>query len=211
MATRTIARRAAVIAATTLALGTGLAPAALAADSSSLTSSDLLDTFDMNKRPAWDPTQVIESPPGQYAHGSITGLTVTDSADGDKVIEKGDGEHYARVQATGVGFHPGERYTVRITGRTAGEGRDWGVYTWLTYKATADGKLHIDLRLYVPVNRAQSGERIIAAPVVYRAQDVRQDGRPEKADPKCVLKCERVAPVASWTDYNDPNGIVTIK
>lgn len=186
------------------------APAAPAtAQSSEISGADITGSLDMNQRPWWDPTQVIESAPGEDAHGQLSGLVVRDATTGSNTITAGSRGAYARVQAQGTGFTPGERYTVRITARTAGEGRDWGVYTWQTYRATDAGELKIDLRLYLPSNRAKAGEKIVAAPVVYKAEDVRQDGRPEKANPECVLKCERVAPVAAWTDYSNPDATIT--
>ncbi|MBD3689354.1 hypothetical protein H8R18_07420 [Nanchangia anserum] len=164
----------------------------------------------------WDPTYVIESPVNpQTAQGRFDSVLVTDAADGDHEIpvlihvNRGKGPYYARVQAEASGYTPGAKYTVRITARSAGSGDNWGVYTWQRYTATQDGKLHIDLRLYIPSKRAHVGEQIVAAPAVYKAEDIRQDGRPEKVDKKCVLKCERVAPVTRFEDYTSPDAMIT--
>lgn len=169
-----------------------------------------------NDRPFWDPTQVNEGDVApDKSEGNIGTVSFTDDADGDHVVpflEKanaGKGPYYGRVKATATGYTPGQFYTVRITLREAGSGKDWGVYTWQTYKATAQGELHIDLRAQFP-SRAQKGERVVAAPAVYNANDIRRDGRPNKVDPKCVLNCERVAPLTKYTDYNNPESIITI-
>lgn len=163
-----------------------------------------------------DPTFVFESPVNpETAQGQFDSLVVTDLADGDHTIpvlkraNQGKGPYYARVQAEASGYTPGEKYTVRITARRAGSGENFGVYTWQRYTATEDGKLHIDLNLYMPATRARVGEQIVAAPAVYKAADVRQDGRPQKVDQNCVLKCERVAPVTRFEDYNNPDAMIT--
>lgn len=166
-------------------------------------------------RPWWDPTQVIEVPADpSHSEGAITGLTFTDSADGDhtlvaKKANDGTPANKARVAFTGTGYTPNLFYTVRVTIREAGSGKDWGVYTWQTYKATEDGKLHVDLPMLIPA-RAKAGERIVAVPTVYNATDVRRDGRPNKQDPKCVLQCKRVPPLTAWTDYNAADAIISI-
>lgn len=166
-------------------------------------------------RPWWDPTQVIEVPVDpSHAEGDIVGLTFTDSADGDHVLpvkkaNDGTPPNKARVAFTGVGYTPNLFYTVRVTIREAGSGKDWGVYTWQTYKATEDGKLHVDLSMLIPA-RAKAGEKIVAVPTVYSATDVRRDGRPNKQDPQCVLNCKRVAPLTAWTDYNASDATITI-
>lgn len=164
-------------------------------------------------RPWWDPTQVIEVPVDpSHAEGTISGLTFTDAADGDHTLpvrKANDGTPVNRghVKFTGEGYTPDLFYTVRVTLREAGSGKDWGVYTWQTYKATKDGKLNVDLKLDIPA-RAQAGEHIVAAPTVYSATDVRRDGRPNKQDPQCVLNCKRVPPLTAWTDYNDANATI---
>ena len=160
-----------------------------------------------------DPTRVIEVPPTpESTQGTIDSVTFTDDADGDHVVQnRGHIRHYGRVLAEASGYVPGETYTVRVTARTAGSGEDWGVYTWQSYTADADGRIHVDLRLYLPVNRAAPGEQVVAAPVIYRAEDVRQDGRPKKQDPECVLGCDRVPPLAAWSDYQDPASTVTFR
>lgn len=164
-----------------------------------------------NWRPWWDPTKVIESDPEPgHSEGSIENVTYTADADGGKTLRAGDGRAYGRVTAEGVGFTPGMYYTVRITLREAGTGEDWGVYTWLTYRATEEGKIHINLRVMSP-SRSHPGERIVAAPAIYSADDIRQDGRPHKADKTCILNCKRVAPLARYTDYNNPESIITYK
>lgn len=183
----------------------------LGAQSASAAPFDFL-TSSTNNRPWWDPTQVIEVPVDQaHAEGSVSSVSFTDDATGGHQISVDKGKPtYGRVQAEATGFTPGLYYTVRITLREASNGNDWGVYTWQTYKATADGKLHINLRVLIP-SRAKSGERVAAGVTVYSADQVRQDGRPKKQDPKCVLNCKRVAPLAAWTNYSDPQGAVTIK
>lgn len=167
-------------------------------------------------RPWWDPTQVIESPVDpEHAEGSVDSVVFTDDADGDHVIaarrdvQDGAGPRYGRVRIHASGFTPGLYYTMRVVLREAGTGEDWGVYTWLTYRATDAGEINGNLRVLIP-SRARPGERVVAVPTIYNANDVRRDGRPEKADPDCVLQCERVAPLAAWTDYDDPRAIVTI-
>ncbi|MBZ8177404.1 hypothetical protein GSS88_06280 [Corynebacterium sp. 3HC-13] len=180
-------------------------------------SADLLGSSGSGGgRPFWDPTQVNEADvKPDHAEGKFGPVTFTDAADGDHVIpflEKanaGKGPYYGRVQTVATGYTPGQYYTVRVTLRTADNGADWGVYTWQTYQATAQGELHIDLRIEFP-SRAQVGERIVAAPAVYNANDIRRDGRPNKVDPKCVLNCERVAPLTKYKDYSNPDSIITI-
>ncbi|WP_192796002.1 hypothetical protein [Corynebacterium sp. 11A] len=159
-------------------------------------------------RPWWDPTQVIESPVNpNRAEGAVEGVSFTASDSAAKEVSPSD---WARVTFTGTGFTPGLYYTVRVTLREPGTGRDWGVYTWLTYRATAEGKIHSNLRVFIP-SRAVPGEKVIAVPTVYNAEDVRRDGRPEKADPSCVLQCERVAPLAAYTNLTDPGATITIR
>ena len=84
------------------------------------------------------------------------------------------------------------------------------VYTWQTYRATEDGKINIDLGIKSP-NSTQAGEKLIGTVNVYNANDVRQDGRPQKVDSKCALMCERVAPLASHSDFNDANSTITFE
>ena len=163
-----------------------------------------------------DPTFVIEAPVDPAtAQGHFDSLVVTDAVDDDHIVPvldkapRGLGPQYARVQAEASGYTPGEKYTVRVTARAAGTGKNWGVYTWQRYTATEDGKLHIDLKLYLPANRAHEGEQIVAAPTVYKASDVRQDGRPNKADSSCILQCDRVAPVTRFDDYNSADAMIT--
>ncbi|AZA10208.1 hypothetical protein [Corynebacterium pseudopelargi] len=186
--------------AATMALG---AQAAVAAPFDPLTSST-------DGRPWWDPTKVIEVPVNpDRAEGHVDSVKFTDPQGSHTVHMVPNAPTQAVVQAEASGFTPGLYYTVRVTLREAGTGADWGVYTWLTYKATDEGKLHIKLNTYIP-SRAQSGEKVVAVPTVYNANDVRQDGRPNKQDPKCVLECKRVPPLAAWTNYNDPQATITI-
>ncbi|RAV33224.1 hypothetical protein [Corynebacterium heidelbergense] len=207
------ATRAAGIALALAAVVGGAGTAAAQSSGSSVPSSS---TFG-DGRPWWDPTQVIESPvdPG-HSEGEIPSVSFTDDTDGDHSIParvpghlNEGGERYARVQSTATGFAPGKFYTVRITLREAGSGKDWGVYTWQTYKATDDGKLNINLRVSIPT-RASEGEKVVAAPAVYSADDVGRDGRPNKVDESCVLQCKTVPPLAAWTDYNNADSIITI-
>lgn len=163
-----------------------------------------------------DPTYVIESDvPEGGGEGQFDSVTVTDDADGDHEVpvlvraNRGKGPYWARVRAEASGFTPGQSYTVRVTGRAAGTGTNWGVYTWLRYRAGEDGKLHINLRLQLPATKAHVGEQIVLAPAVYRAEDIRRDGRPEKVTKTCILRCERVAPLARFTDYTDPAATLT--
>lgn len=179
-------------------------------------SADLLGSSGADGRPFWDPTKVNEAEVDpNHAEGEIGTVSFTDDADGDHEVpflEKanaGKGPYYGRVQTKATGFAPGKYYTVRVTLRNADNGADWGVYTWQTYQATDQGELNIDLRMQFP-SRAQKGERVVAAPAVYNANDIRRDGRPNKVDPKCVLNCERVAPLARYKDYNNPESVITI-
>ncbi|AZA12316.1 hypothetical protein [Corynebacterium gerontici] len=192
-----------------------LATAAMISAMAVITPTASAATFDplissTDGRPWWDPTKVIEVPVDpSHAEGRVDSVSFT-SLEGSHDLEVPPGvitEAWVRAEASG--FTPGLYYTVRVTLREAGSGQDWGVYTWLTYRATEDGKLHIKLKVRVP-NRAQSGERIVAVPTVYSANDVRQDGRPKKQDPNCVLQCKRVPPLAAWTNYNDPEATITI-
>lgn len=167
-------------------------------------------------RPWWDPTQVIESPVNpDHAEGSVDSVVFTDEADGDHIIparanvQDGTGNRYGRVQIHATGFTPGQYYTMRVVLRNAGSGTDWGVYTWLTYQATDAGEINGDLRVLIP-SRAKEGEQVVAVPTIYNANDVRRDGRPNKADKKCVIQCKRVPPLAAWTDYDAPEATVTI-
>lgn len=203
-------KMAAALAAITMAFAGS--PAMAGTLSSSMPSSS---TFG-DGRPWWDPTQVIESPVDpNHAEGTINTVVFTDDADGDHVINPktqindGTGPRYGRVQIHATGFTPGLYYTMRVVLREAGTGDDWGVYTWLTYQATDAGEINGNLRLAIPT-RAKQGERVVAVPTIYNANDVRRDGRPNKVDSKCVLQCERVAPLAAWTDYNAEDAIVTI-
>ncbi|WP_144936200.1 hypothetical protein [Rothia kristinae] len=151
-----------------------------------------------------DPTKVIETDPTPAsAQGRIDSLSVTDAADGDHEVPAGTPAR-AHVRAEASGYTPGQTYTVRITARTADTGQDWGVYTWQSYTTDDAGRLHVDLRMSLPGNRAAAGERIVLVPRIYRAEDVRRDGRPAKQNPRCVLHCPRVAPAAAWTDLTDP-------
>lgn len=160
-----------------------------------------------------DPTRVIEVPPTpESAQGTIESVSFTDDHDGDHTVQnRGHLQHYGRVKAEASGYTPGETYTVRVTAREAGTGDDWGVYTWQSYVADENGRIHVDLRLLIPFNREESpGDQVVAAPVIYRAEDVRQDGRPEKQEPGCVLNCDRVPPLAAWDDYTDPASTITL-
>ena len=212
IATRTLAG---VIAVSTVFAGAGPASALGSSESGSAWKLPSWSTFG-DGRPWWDPTYVIETPVNpERSEGEFGPVLFTDDADCDHVIPKleransGKGPYYGRVQTVASGYAPGKYYTVRITLREAGTGEDWGVYTWLTYKATDEGKLFINLRLQFP-SRAKEGEKIVAVPTVYNANDVRRDGRPKKQKPDCTLRCDRVPPLTAFTDYNDPNATITI-
>lgn len=207
------ATRAASIALVLAAVAGGAGTATAQTLGSSVPSSS---TFG-DGRPWWDPTQVIESPVNPaHSEGTIPSVSFTDASDGDHVIParvKGHltegGDRKGRVKTVATGFAPGKYYTVRVVLREAGTGKDAGVYTWMTYKATEDGKLYIDLKLLIPTN-VQEGQRFVGVPTVYSANDVGRDGRPNKIDEACVLQCKTVPPLAAWTDYNNPESIITI-
>lgn len=162
----------------------------------------------VSDRPWWDPTYVIESPVNPTrAEGAVESVVLTaDNSDSKEVTP----DSWVRVKFLGTGFTPGLYYTARVTLREPGTGKDRSTYTWLTYRATEDGKIHGNLRMPLPFSAAP-GESIVAVPTIYNANDVRRDGRPKKTDPKCALRCERVAPLAAWTDLTDPQAIVTVK
>ena len=82
------------------------------------------------------------------------------------------------------------------------------VYTWQTDRATEDGKINIDLGIKSP-GSTQAGEQLIGTVNGYNANDVRQDGRPQKVDQRCALMCKRVAPLASHSDFNDANSTIS--
>ncbi|MDO4928098.1 MAG: hypothetical protein Q3976_03420 [Corynebacterium sp.] len=158
-------------------------------------------------RPSWDPTAVVEADVNpEHAEGTITDVSFTSSADGSKTVKRGQ---WAHVTATGSDFTPGHYYTVRIVLQTPGDGFDYGVYSWKTYQALEDGTLNLDFQVAIP-NRAVSGEQVLAGIRVYSADDVGRDGRPNKVDEDCVLRCETVAPLAATTDLNDEGSIITI-
>ena len=161
-------------------------------------------------RPWWDPTQVIESPVDPaHAEGQVASVSLVDKDSGGHTQDVSvKGQRRAHVTFEGTGFTPNQYYTARVTLREADTGKDWGVYTWQTYKVGEDGMIHGELNMSIP-SRAQAGERIVAVPTIYNADDVRRDGRPNKADPGCTLQCKRVAPLAAWTNYSDPDAVLT--
>lgn len=158
-------------------------------------------------RPWWDPTAVVEADVDQdRSEGTISNVEFTSSADGSKTVYPGK---WAHVTATGSDFTPGLYYTVRIVLQSAGTGVDYGVYSWKTYQALDDGTLNIDFQVAIP-SRAETGEQVLAAVRVYSADDVGRDGRPNKVDEDCVLRCETVPPLAATTDVNDAGATITI-
>lgn len=157
-------------------------------------------------RPSWDPTAVVEGDVDpSHSEGNIENVQFSGN-DGSKTVAPGKWTH---VTATGTDFTPGQYYTARIVLQTAGDGVDYGVYSWKTYKATDDGTLNLDFQVALP-SRAQSGERVLAAIRVYSADDVGRDGRPNKVDEDCVLRCETVPPLAATTDLDNEDAIITI-
>jgi len=198
---------------------TGLAAVVVAAGICSPQAA-AADNGTSSTSPWWDPTAVIESPVNPArAEGTFDSVSFTDATDGDHEVAlmdtSGPGPLDGRKQPRGLlvaeasGYTPGQYYTVRVRLHEADSGTPKGTYTWLTYRATDDGRLHIRLPLTLPTS-LQAGDRVVGVPTVYNANDVRRDGRPNKVDENCVLQCERVAPLTAWTDYQDPGAIITM-
>lgn len=158
----------------------------------------------------WDPSNVIESPVNpDHAEGALNSVSFTNKDDGSHAVKAKSGAT-VQVKADGTGFTAGQYYTVRAGLVKSTETSNIVVYTWQTYRATEDGKINIDLGIKSP-NSTQAGENLIGTVNVYNANDVRQDGRPQKVDSKCALMCERVAPLASHSDFNDANSTITFE
>ncbi|MGX6968630.1 hypothetical protein [Corynebacterium sp. c7Ub_26] len=156
----------------------------------------------------WDPSNVIESPVNpDHAEGALNNVSFTNESDGSHTVKAKSGAT-VKVKADGTGFTPGQYYTVRAGLVKSTETSNIVVYTWQTYRATQDGKINIDLGIKSP-NSIQPGEKVIGTVNVYNANDVRQDGRPQKVDSKCALMCERVAPLAAHSDFNDANSTIS--
>lgn len=158
----------------------------------------------------WDPSNVIESPVNpDHAEGALNNVSFTNKDDGSHTVKAKSGA-YVRVKADGTGFTPGQYYTVRAGLVKSTETSNIVVYTWQTYRATEDGRIIIDLGIKSP-GSPQAGEQLIGTVNVYNANDVRQDGRPQKVDKKCALMCKRVAPLASHSDFTDANSTITFE